>query len=212
MRIRFRFYSEVESRLGAGWFLDNFEVRSSPTAVHVLAADAAVQNEDVRLSWRLGEPLPAQVRWLRGSSLETAVPVGDGWLSAAAEGSLVDPGGARLLPNRYWLEGRERTGEIERWGPWEVTAVPTATLPFRVLENPTRGAVEFAWGAPLPEGAMLDIFDVQGRLVAGIPLPLAPGTVSWPGTDGGGRRVPPGIYFARIRNTNLEPVRIVRLP
>ncbi len=212
IRVRFRFYSEVESRLGAGWFLDNIIVRAGTTPVTLLSAEAVALDEDVRLRWRLGEPLPAKVRWLRGTDLETAVPVADGWTEARAEGEMLDPGAAHLLPSRYWLEGRERTGEVERWGPWDVDAAPTATLPFRVLRNPARGAVDFAWGTPLPGDAVLEIFDVQGRLVTRFDLPAAPGTATWDGSDAGGRRTGPGIYFARIRNTDLPPVRLVRLP
>ena len=212
LRIRFRFYSEVESNLGLGWRIDNVTVQTSTTPVHLLYANAAVLGDDVQLRWRLGEPLPAQVRWRRGTDFDTATPVGDGWMNATAEGTLLDPGAARLLPNLYWLEGRERSGELDRWGPWEVQETPTATLPFRVLANPTRGDVRFAWGAPLPDGAVLEIFDVQGRLVTRIPVSPQPGTAVWEGNDGGGRRAPPGIYFARIRNTDLSPVRLVRLP
>ncbi len=212
VRVRFHFFSEAESRLGLGWWIDNVAISSGNTPVRVLSASAELRGADVLLSWRLAEPLPLRVRWLAGAGAAAVHPVGAGWIPAEASGSLLDAGGAARLPAGYWLEGENRDGSVERWGPWTVTGSGVALRPWRVLANPTRGTMEFAWSVTLPPGAALEIFDVSGRLVSTRALPAVPGTAVWDGRDRNGRSAPPGIYFARISGTRLEPLRVVRLP
>jgi immune inhibitor A len=213
VRVRFRFFAERSASGGSGWKIDNVRIRSALTPVHVISATAAVEGDDVRLSWKLGEPLPARLRWIRGATDAEGTPVGEGWMDAVAEGSLLDAGGSRLLPARYWLEGRERDGSIDRWGPIRVEAGSDVPIrPWRVTGNPTRGPVEFSWSVPLPRGAELQVFDVRGRLVAATPLPPAPGSYTWDGRASNGVAAAPGIYFARVKGTGLNPLRVVRLP
>ena len=74
-------------------------------------------------------------------------------------------------------------------------------LPFRALQNPTRGSVEFAWVVTLPPGATLDVFDVQGRLRSVLvdeTRDAGAHRVAWAGQDSRGRRCGPGVYFCRI--------------
>ena len=214
VRVRFRFFAEKGSSGGAGWRIDNARIQSALTPVHVVAAAAIVEGDDVRLTWKLGAPLPARVRWVRGLTPEIGTPVGEGWTEGAAEGSTIDRGGTRHLPARYWLEGRERDGTVERFGPVQVEggASSTRAVPWRVSGSPARGPVQFVWSVPLPEGATLQVFDVRGRLVAEAPLPATPGSYTWGGTTSSGTAAAPGIYFARIAGAGLNPLRVVRLP
>ncbi len=208
IRVRFRVFAEDEVLRGNGWFIDNVRVGQGLVPVRPVRVETRVQGADVLLHWILADPVPAQVRWLRGGDPATATAVGPGWMAGAAEGSAIDAGAAELLPAVYWLEGVERDGRIDRWGPWKAEGGTRVTAPFQVLEQPARGRVTFAWGVALPAGAALQIFDVQGRQVAGARLESAPGTWVW----GGDGRVAPGIYFARIRGTDLRPLRVVVMP
>jgi len=211
VRVRFHFFSEVASVLGQGWHIDNVRVESTITPVRLVTRSAEVAGEDVRLTWRLADPLPADVRWLRGADAASAQPVGAGWMPAEETGVLVDEGAAALLPATYWLEGRERDGRVERWGPWPVSApVPTARL--QVLANPSRDASVLEWSGGGATGPVVDIMDVRGRRVLERALDPSTERFAWDGRGDDGTRVAPGIYFARVRGVDAAPVRLVRLP
>lgn len=212
LRVRFHFFAEVQVSSGFGWRIDNVRIVDDLTPVQVLHAGSEIHGEDVRLSWSLGEPIPTRVRWKKGPDpAAAAVPVG-AWQQGAPEGTLVDFGGARDLPADYWLEALERDGSLTRWGPLHVEAGPVIALPLAVDRNPSRGSVQFSWGGELPRGAALEIFDVRGAVVFETTLSRNPGTYTWDGATAGGKSAAPGIYFARIRNTEFKPVRVVRLP
>jgi len=187
-------------------------VESDFTPVRILSVDSAVRGEDVELTWRLATPLPSAIRWLRGADPGSGVAVGTGWTPAAEEGRILDVGAAALLPLTYWLEGVDRDGSVDRWGPYRAEAGPAPVPTWSVDRNPSRTEAHFTWSAPLPAGARLEIYDVNGRLVYGNPVGPNPGAAVWNGLDRFGRRTPPGIYFARIRNASLSPIRMVRLP
>jgi hypothetical protein len=209
VRVRFRFYSEREVSTGSGWAIDNVRVESGVTPVRILSVEPRVDGNDVVLAWRLAEPLPAAVRWLRGDEGVLAV-VGAGWVPAADAGEERDVGGAGRLPASYWLEGRERDGTVSRHGPWAV-APGSGAFSWRVLANPARGVFTFA-SSPLPPGADLAVFDVRGARVRRVDSPAGATQLSWDGRDDAGRTVPPGIYFARLRGPGAAPIRLVRLP
>ncbi len=70
------------------------------------------------------------------------------------------------------------------------------------VRNPARGAVELGWFAAADVAAgprTIRIFDVSGRLLARYGVgPGYEGVTPWDGRDRYGRRVPPGLYFARF--------------
>lgn len=79
----------------------------------------------------------------------------------------------------------------------------TGRLQFSgVIPNPSTGAVRFDVDIPVGAGEIsLKVYDAAGRFVArpqqGL-LERGRWSVAWLGTDSRGRRVPPGIYFARL--------------
>jgi M6 family metalloprotease-like protein len=211
IRVRFRFFSEVEARVGNGWRIDNVRVTQEVTPVRVLGVTSSVEGNDVRLDWTLAEPFPSNVRWRRGPQRSSATVVGDGWMIPAGSASVIDAGGAAALPADYWLEGLERDGTVSAWGPYRVEGV-RLPLSWTVSPSPARPPFLFAWSRGLPPGAQLEVFDLEGRRVYRTDVPAGPGSVGWDGRDEGGRTVAPGIYFARMRGSALPPLRLVRLP
>lgn len=77
--------------------------------------------------------------------------------------------------------------------------------------NPSRGAVVFSRaGSP---AVALDLFDLAGRRLASL-RPVASGDGqrwSWDGRDGAGRRVEPGVVFARARDGSAA-ARVILIP
>ena len=68
---------------------------------------------------------------------------------------------------------------------------------FSVSPNPSRGAVQFTWaGATRPE--WVDIYDVTGARRWGAATEPGTSALAWPGTDSSGRRLPAGVYYARL--------------
>lgn len=84
------------------------------------------------------------------------------------------------------------------------------------VPNPAREACEIRFEAPASGAAPLAIYDIRGARVRSWAAPtlLASGAVgvSWDGRDAVGRRVPSGVYFARVGTAlGRVTVRIVRL-
>jgi len=87
--------------------------------------------------------------------------------------------------------------------PWfvntttDAVAAPPARLALTVAPNPSHGMVAFAF---VPGAAWsLSIVDAAGRRVADVARGAAtPARVTWDGRDAFGRRVPPGVYWAKL--------------
>ena len=89
-------------------------------------------------------------------------------------------------------------------------AVPTVFALHAARPNPFQ--VGTSIGFDLPEGSdlRLSIFDATGRRVRVMiddHQPAGRHQISWDGTNEGGQRVAPGIYFARIAGRNFEASR-----
>ena len=85
----------------------------------------------------------------------------------------------------------------------------------RVEPNPSRGGVSFVLDDLVTDVTGIEVLDVHGRVVRRLHPPMsAAGTPpTWDGFDTRGRRVPPGIYLARIsRGPRVQSARIVLLP
>lgn len=120
----------------------------------------------------------------------------------------VGPDGALWACRQYW-EGFRNTGRIERIA-WTVnTGVPPGTtrpgLRLSSYPSPSRGLVTLAYGAEGVASVTLRVYDVRGRLLRELPAtaPTAQGataTIGWDGLDAEGRKVPNGVYYARLES------------
>ncbi|MBI5711511.1 MAG: PQQ-dependent sugar dehydrogenase [Candidatus Eisenbacteria bacterium] len=96
------------------------------------------------------------------------------------------------------------TGSIHR----VVSTVPDTARPQPAFDfapprpTPARGAVALVWSLPAPAVVKLDIHDLFGRrvrrLVDDEAQSAGPHQRDWDGLDDDGRRVPPGLYLARL--------------
>jgi hypothetical protein len=66
--------------------------------------------------------------------------------------------------------------------------------------NPMRVEAQFEYSLPCSRDAILEVYDVSGRMVRRLqaPAPGTEGTVSWDGRDDRGAPVPAGVYFMRL--------------
>jgi hypothetical protein len=80
--------------------------------------------------------------------------------------------------------------------------------------NPGRGSMTLAIQLPAAGRARLEILDVAGRRVRALwdgPLAAGRHDVTWDGTDASGRRVPAGVYLARLETATLARMRRLTL-
>lgn len=118
----------------------------------------------------------------------------------------VGPDGA-LWACRQYFNGFRNTGRIERIAWTRSTSVPPGVtrpgLRLSAYPSPARGLVTLAYGAENVGSASLRVYDVRGRMVRELPAqaPTQQGTtatVTWDGLDADGRKVPNGVYYARL--------------
>ncbi len=93
------------------------------------------------------------------------------------------------------------------------TGAPTAagrTCLLPVSPNPVSGKARFSFDLAAQGVVSLGIYDVAGRLVARVvdgTMPAGSHSVSWNGTDRGGRRVANGVYFVRLDTEGISQTR-----
>lgn len=80
---------------------------------------------------------------------------------------------------------------------------------FLLFPNPTRGEVTLRSGMHRVSPSVVDVFDVSGRLVRLLDLPLGVEHVVWDGKDEAGRDVRPGTYFFRFDDNMQSEVKRV---
>ncbi len=98
-----------------------------------------------------------------------------------------------VLRRIAYLEKRPAASRLD------VSPTVAAGLPsLRVWPNPVFGAVRirFDAGANAPAGRRAEVYGIDGRRVAS--LPLVSGSALWDAHDAAGGRVPAGVYFARL--------------
>ncbi len=79
--------------------------------------------------------------------------------------------------------------------------IPTSHTLSQNYPNPFNSGTEIRFALPTSGYVTLTVFDVLGREVTRlVDQDLGPGveSVSWDGTDAGGRSVPSGVYFYRL--------------
>jgi len=140
-----------------------------------------------------------------------------GLVGGEAEFRFEDPD-APAAGATYWLGARACSGAEAMIGPIRVSAAAVGT-PAGLAAAPSvvREGTRLTFAVPVRSEVELEIFDVQGRRVAGVfrgTLEPGPASLAWDrATDGGGRAAA-GVYFARLqgfgraqitRLTLLEP-------
>jgi hypothetical protein len=84
----------------------------------------------------------------------------------------------------------------------DIVDVATGLAAGKVIPNPVRRSCEIRFRAPGIGGFRISVYDVSGRLIwqtAGAPTASDTVHCYWNGCDANGRRVPSGVYFARLK-------------
>lgn len=92
--------------------------------------------------------------------------------------------------------------------------LPTTMALAPATPNPFTGSTNLSFGLAKPGAVELAIYSVDGRRLTTLEhgyLAAGPHTVSWSGTDVGGRSVRPGVYFARLRSAEGQFTRTLVL-
>lgn len=93
--------------------------------------------------------------------------------------------------------------------------VPKRFMSFAPAPNPSRDGMRFAFDLPTAGAVHLTLYDLSGRLIRTLlDGARAPGRhiALWDGAAGDGRRVPAGVYFARlVAGEHTATHRFVRL-
>ncbi len=91
-----------------------------------------------------------------------------------------------------------------------IEALPTVHALRQSVPNPTKMGATIAFDLPAQEFVRLDVFDLQGRLVRTLVDGVTPAgrhEADWNGQGTKEERVPPGIYFYRIKTPSFEDVK-----
>ncbi len=84
---------------------------------------------------------------------------------------------------------------------------PDVRLALTISPNPFGAATSIELSVPEACAASVAIYDASGRRVRSLlsgPVPRGASRVAWDGRDGAGRRLSPGVYFARARAGKLR--------
>jgi hypothetical protein len=148
-------------------------------------------------------------------SLSTINPGGK--LNLVYQASSTNEAGCALIGDRGSNPGNllRRIAYLEVKPTASVLAVdpPTAPRPgaLAAAPNPIFGLARVTFRAGLAPSTSrhVEVFSLDGRRVADVPMPSA-APVTWDGRDGAGQHVPAGIYFARLSDDPMHgAVRIV---
>lgn len=93
--------------------------------------------------------------------------------------------------------------------------LPSVFALLPAAPNPSSGPTRVAFDLPLEASVELSLFDAAGRRVHTLErgaLPAGRHAVAWDGRDGGGRKLPAGIYYLRLDAGGFRATRrIVRI-
>ncbi|HEX7880461.1 MAG TPA: FG-GAP-like repeat-containing protein [Candidatus Eisenbacteria bacterium] len=187
--------------------------RNESAGTSVREFTAGFENGRVRLAWQVAFDRQA------GTAYEIFRRFGDGpWqpvgsrVAASSRVEVVDAWPAEANPE-YRIDEFEANFPVRQIGPIRITApVPEAPGIRLDAANPGSGPVRLVVETPVTGPARLDVFDIQGRRVAGLlddVVPAGRRVIDWAGTNGGGAPLASGIYLVRLEAAGAE--RVVRL-
>ncbi len=193
-----------------------FVIYGDPTPVDLLEAAADSVAEGIRLRWRAG-PDESGVRWLlfrrtAGGPDDPGDATPAGYDPVGGDQEFLGAGPHEYLDRAVtggqwyaYLVARVGTdGGVDYSAPLLAHAPGTvARLDLRpAAPSPFSGRTGFIFYVPAPGGRVrLEVFDVVGRRARVLhDAPAAPGrhALGWDGRDDSGRRLPSGVYFARL--------------
>jgi len=119
------------------------------------------------------------------------------------QASATNQAGSAVIGDRGTSPGnlRRRVAYLEAPIAGSLVSVGDLASPARaalqVHPNPARGSVSFTLARPLAAGGAIGVFSPNGRRIARLEI-AAGAAARWDGRDAQGRRVPSGLYFARL--------------
>lgn len=120
-------------------------------------------------------------------------------------------GGAYAISGGFWNLSPAATTGVDPAAP----PVPRVFAARLAGANPSRTSSAIQFDLPSLRRVDVSLFGVDGRLVRRLvdaPREAGRHTAYWDGADGNGRRVVPGMYFARVRAGDSQAtIRIVRI-
>lgn len=132
-------------------------------------------------------------------------------------GAVGQPDAGLLAAGSYQLQGGLWTPVVARTlaVPPRDEPIPSRFTTFAPAPNPSRGEVQFAFELPAARTVRLTLHDLNGRLIRTL-LDGERGAgrhaARWDGAAADGRRVPAGMYFARlVAGEHTATHRFVRL-
>ncbi len=99
-------------------------------------------------------------------------------------------------------------------GALDVPQGPRVAVLEPSAPNPMVSTATIAWTLSRDEAVDLRVYDIIGREVARLadgPMTQGRHSLTWDGTDMGGRRVPPGVYHYRLRTPSLNEKRTLTI-
>jgi hypothetical protein len=181
-------------------------VPPTPTALVATITDALTGGSNVTAA-----------EWSAGGS---AAPAGTGTAMTGAFGTVQVAVGANIDSNTLpvgstslWIRGQDSAGN---WGaaaelPVQVNGAATSVTfgdapvaSFAIHQNypnPFTQDTRVSFALPSATSVLLDVYNVEGRLVRNLYDGVAPAgrhSVDWDGRDSAGKRVSSGVYFYRI--------------
>jgi hypothetical protein len=190
--------------------VEDYFVDFRPTPVGLLSFAALDEGNGARIVWtttedrdvigfhvyRAGSGAP-------GLRLSVSPVRGTPSAGGSFDYEFVDPAPPGSGEVTYTIEEvRSDGGRGQTFGPLELTRRPLGRLLRAPYPNPARGPVTIQFVADQRREALLEIFDLGGRLVAKVsagPVDRGVQTVTWDGRDGDGKAVAAGLYLVRLK-------------
>lgn len=120
-------------------------------------------------------------------------------------------GGVYAISGGFWTGSPAATTGVDPAAP----PIPRVFAARLAGANPSRTSSAIQFDLPALRRVDVSLFGVDGRLVRRLvdaPREAGRHTAYWDGADGSGRRVVPGMYFARVRaGESQATLRIVRI-